>query len=205
MCKHTLMIVVVIGLLTMSQLTAVATTIDFESLFDGDLVTNQFPGLTFSNATALTAGITLNEFEFPPNSGVNVVADEGGPISIAFTTPATAVSGFFTYLIPLTLTAFDAANTAVAMDTSDFNSNLVLSGDPMSLPNELLTVAFAGGISRVTIEGDPLGGSFALDDLTFTQITTPIPEPSTLLLFVAGIAGLLGWRGARFLIEKGCA
>jgi len=118
-------------------------------------------------------------------------------MEIAFTVPVTEVSGFFTYLVPLTVTAFDASDTPVATDTSDFSSNLALSGDPMSSPNELLSVAFAGGIGRVTIEGDPLGGSFTLDDLTFTQITTPIPEPSTLLLLISGVVALIGWRSVR--------
>ena len=63
--------------------------------------------------------------------------------------------------------------------------------------------AFAGGIAHVTIEGDPSGGSFALDDLTFTQIGTPIPEPSTLLLFSSGFAIIFGWSSMRrFIIGK---
>lgn len=34
--------------------------IDFESFTDGDVLTNQIPGLTFTNAAVLTAGISLN-------------------------------------------------------------------------------------------------------------------------------------------------
>jgi hypothetical protein len=66
-----------------------ALTIDFESLSDSEIVTTQYAGVgvTFSNATALTAGISLNEFDFPPNSGVNVVYDEGGPMTISFDIP----------------------------------------------------------------------------------------------------------------------
>src|SRR5580698_6525806 len=77
------------------------TIIDFESLNDGDLVTNQYPGLTFSNTIVLSAGISLNEFEFPPHSGTNVVSDNGGPMTITFFPPIQSFSGYFTYSVPL--------------------------------------------------------------------------------------------------------
>ena len=167
-----------------------AAAIDFESLADLESVTTQFPGLTFSNATVLTAGITLNEFEFPPKSGVNVVFDNGGAIVIDFAAPVASVQGFFTYLTPLTFTAFDAAFNPIDVDTSDFSSNLALSGDPGSSPNELLHVESGAGIAHVKIAGDPFGGSFTLDDFA-------VPMPGTLTLVVFGIAGALGWRRVR--------
>jgi len=165
-----------------------AALIDFEGLADSDPVTTQFPGLTFTNATVLTAGISLNEFELPPHSGANVIYDDGGPIVIDFSAPVAGVSGFFNYRLPLTLMAFDATFNPVATDTSDFFTNLALSGDPGSAPNELFNVVFAGGISRVTIVGDPSGSSFSLDDLART---TMVPEPSTLFLLITGLTGFL--------------
>jgi hypothetical protein len=163
-----------------------AVVIDFDSLNDGDIVTTQFSGVTFQNTVALTAGISLNEFEFPPRSGFNVVSDNGGPITIAFATPVLSFSGYFTYLVPLTLTAFDAGNSQVGQTVSVFSNNLALSGDSGSSPNELLSVAFAGGISSVTIAGDPFGGSFTLDDATFDPAAAEVPEPGTLSFLTAG-------------------
>ncbi len=182
-------------LLIASPALAIPTTIDFERLADSDQVTNQFSGLIFTNATTITAGITLNKFELPPHSGVNVVIDDGGPITIDFATPQDQVSGFFTYSKPLTLTALDALNNTVDTMTSAFSSNLALSGDIGSSPNEPLSVAFTSGISHVTIAGDPAGTSFALDDLTFTTV----PEPSTLLLLIIGLCSIAGWKGLRRL------
>ena len=37
-----------------------AATIDFEGLADSTILTNQYPGLTFTNAIVLTAGIGIN-------------------------------------------------------------------------------------------------------------------------------------------------
>jgi hypothetical protein len=174
------------------QARAATTFVDFESLNDSDLVTNQYPGLTFSNTIVLSAGISLNEFEFPPHSGTNVASDNGGPMSIVFATPVVNFSGYFTYVEPLTLVGFDALSHQVALAASAFSSNDALFGDPGSSPNEFLQLDFAAGISSVTITGDPLGGSFVLDDVTFQ--TADVPEPNATFLFLSGAAALVTLR-----------
>jgi hypothetical protein len=169
-----------------------AAVIDFETLTELTPITTQFAGLTLTNATVLTAGSILNEFDFPPRSGVNVAVDDGGPITITFDVPQASVGGFFTYVAPLTMTAFDAASTPIGGDLSDFGTNAALSGDVGSTPNELLEVASSLGIVRVTIAGNASGDSFTLDDLTFValpRISASGPAPAGLLgvgLILAG-------------------
>jgi len=174
---------------------AVPITIDFESLSDGDAVTNQFFGVTFSNATVLTAGVSLNEFEFPPLSGSNVVFDGGGPVRIDFTTAMALVGGYFNYAVPLTLSAFDSSNALLGSVSSAFNANLALSGEAGSSPNEWL--AFSGvGIAYVILSGAVSGGSFTLDNLTYDNEVKVAPEPATLTLLLLGSA-VLGYRRLR--------
>ena len=170
--------------------TAAPIVLDFESLSDLESVTTQLPGLTFTETIALEAGISLNEFEFPPASGDLVVSDDFGPIEILFTTPVTSFAGFFTYLVPLTVSAFSATDTLVDSASSLFATNLALSGDPGSSPNELLEVSHAPGISRVLIEGDPFGASFTLDDARYEVV----PEPGTAVLLLLGLSFILGTR-----------
>lgn len=159
-----------------------AGILTFEGFADGTSLTNQYSGLAFANATIISAGITLNEIEFPPHSGTNVVFDDGGPISINFASPILSFSGFFTYAVPLTLTGFDALNNPATSAASTFFSNLALSGDSGSTPNEFLWVSLAGGISRMTITGDQAGSSFVFDNATVTSAA--VPEPGTWLLAV---------------------
>jgi len=180
---------------------AAAITLDFEGFPDSTILATQYPGLTFTNAIILTAGISLNEFEFPPRSGVNVVSDNGGPMTIDFSTPVTSFGGYFTYLEPLTLDAFNAGNNQVASTKSLFSDNLAClagppcSGDSGSSPNEFLQMSDAGGISSVTITGDPAGGSFTLDDATYvTAMKTAVPEPGTVLLLLIGTIGFVSLR-----------
>jgi hypothetical protein len=170
--------------------------LDFETLADGEAVTTQFTGVTMTGATALTAGVTLNEFEFPPNSGGNVVFDDGAPMTISFALaqPVIRVGGFFTYLAPVTLTAYDATNAVVGSVTSTFFSNLALSGDPGSAPNEFLGLSFAGGIASVTLSGDAFGGSFTLDDFTYETPAAGVPEPGTLASLLLGLGAVATFR-----------
>jgi hypothetical protein len=190
MNRKRFLVIVLALLLVAFQSVAQADVINFETFADSEVLTNQVSGLIFTNATVLTAGITLNEFEFPPASWMNVVFDDGGKMTIDFATPQASVGGYFTYLAPLTLTAYDTGGSLLGTDTSEFEANLALSGDPGSLPNEFLGFASAGGITKVTITGDLAGGSFTLDDLTYIPAQpTSVPEPGTLLLLGTGLAG----------------
>jgi hypothetical protein len=168
---------------------AETVTLNFEGFPDSTIVTDQYPGLTFTNAIILTAGISLNEFEFPPRSGVNVVSDNNGPMTIDFSVPITSFSGYFSYLEPLTLDAFNASSAEVASASSAFSNNLAClagppcPGDPGSSPNEFIELGSAGGISSMTITGDPLGGSFTMDDMAYTSA---VPEPASLPVIIGG-------------------
>jgi hypothetical protein len=161
--------------------------IDFEGLPDSTLITNQYAGIFFTNAIAYTAGDTLNDFDFPPESGTNVAFDYTGPMSISFSLPVVSFGGYFTYLEPLTLQAYDSSGDLLDTVTSSFSSNLANGdGDPGSSPNEFLDVSSGTFIAEVVITGDPDGTSFSLDNATITTASAT-PEPSSL----AGIAALV--------------
>jgi hypothetical protein len=188
------LIVLIAALIVLpGRLFAAPIVIDFDTLGDLGSVTSQFAGLTFSNATVLTAGSSLNEFEFPPRSGSNVLFDDGGAISIDFTTPIFGFGGFFTYLTPLTITAFDSSHNLLGSVSSQFATNLAVSGDAGTSPNEFLQFWSTVAIGSVSVAGDPAGGSFVVDDVTLQ--TAPVPEPGTLSLLAVG--ALLAVRARR--------
>jgi hypothetical protein len=156
-----------------------AAVIDFESFNSGDALTTQIPGLVFSNAVVLSAADLPPEV--PPRSGINVAVDLGGPIEILFNAPVMSFSGYFTYVAPLTISAFDAADVLIGTAVSAFNSN-VIGGDPGSSPNELLRVD-SPGIARILIQASAQGPSFAMDDIGVSSV----PEPATRAMTAAGL------------------
>ena len=149
----------------MTPVMAQSGSFTFENLVDGTLLNNQYTGATFSNAVVLTAGITLDEFEFPPHTGSNVASDSGGPMTIAFAAPVRGVVGFFTYSVALTIQAYDSSNALVASTTSSHSNNEALSGQSGSQAGEALKVVYAKGISKIVITGAAQGTSFTVDDL----------------------------------------
>ena len=170
----------------------------FETLLDLEELTDQLAadGILFTGATALQSGAlggSLNQDEFSPASGDNVIFDASGPMRIDFATGATEFSARFTYVTRLTITAF-AGSSVVATVQSLFDQNFSSSGNPQ---NELIGFIVAAGITHLIIEGSSSGGSFVLDDLaaeTSSLSTAPIPEPATLSLLLIGAATLGGRR-----------
>jgi hypothetical protein len=169
------------AILLTSTLSAEATLLDFEDAPDltaiGDLYNSS--GVTFANAIALTAGFSLNEFDYPPSSGVVAVGDDFAPIEIAFSGLANDISAYFTYASQLTFLAYDAVGGLIGTYVHPGVDNLG--------STELIPLAFSD-ISALTIAGE-WDGSYIMDDLSFSL--SPIastPNPSTLALFAVGIA-----------------
>jgi hypothetical protein len=177
-----------LALASVTSASATPVVYDFESFGDSEQVTNQLAGLSFGQTTALQAGISLNEFDFPPHSGTTVVFDNGGAITIDFSSPVFSVGAFFSYASSLTLAVFDSSDNLLFSTASLFGNNLATSGEVGSSPNEFISLTDAiGRITRLTITGDLSGGSFTMDDLT-VDAGRALPEPSTAALLV----GLLG-------------
>lgn len=167
-------------------------TEDFESFSDSDIITNEITGMTFSNTMALSSGISLNDAEYPPKSGTNVVVDDGGAIEINFNSPVYMVSAYLTYLAQVSMYAYDISNSLIGTDISDFMENYDSSGNT---PNELFQISSNTGISSIVFIGDSSGYSFVLDDLSVdNEKQHSVPEPGSLALMLAALAGLVSIR-----------
>jgi hypothetical protein len=171
---------------------AVPVTFDFEGLTDLSELGAQLGGplgISFTNAVVLTAGASLNEIDFPPQSGAQVVSDLLGPMTLSFGSTITSFTGYFTYTEQLTLTAlFQGA--VVGQILSAPGSNIVTLG---GTPNEFLTLS-GFNFDTLLVTGNAGGGSFTLDVAT-ADFLENVPEPSTLTL--AGIGMLSLWRYRR--------
>ena len=182
-----------VATLTFLPIRAQAAPITFEGLTEGDVLDGtQFPGLTFSGGTVLTlesAGGSLNEYDFPPRSGSNVVGNEAS-LTISFQSQIQSFSAFFNYTSALSIEAFDAFGNPLGAVSSLFDNNGPFGG--AYNPSELITLSVLAGISSITMSTADAGGVFTIDDLDFTAapLTAPVPEPGTLLLVLTGIGAI---------------
>ena len=156
---------------------AKATVLTFEGLPDNLSLSNEFSGLTFNGATVLTAGLSLNEFDFPPISGDNVVASLTNLLEITFLDLTDTVSGYFTYGDLLSLSSYDINGRLLATSQSAGVNNLG--------SNELITLS-GQGISLLRVSSN---SNFTLDDLSFSNAVA-VPEPTTIVLLAIGALGL---------------
>ncbi len=167
--------------LLLSSTSTNAIILDFEDLQDLELVTNQYisDGVSFNNAISLTAGFSLNEFDFPPHSGNVAIGDNFKPLELSFSSAANKISGYFTYGSQLTFSAYDSLGGLIGEFINAGFDNFGMS--------ELIELDFID-VSSLVITGE-WDGSFILDDLSFEVSSGSVPEPSTLVLFSLGIIG----------------
>lgn len=193
---------------------AAPIVIDFEGLADQTAVTTQYTGVTFGNAQVLTAGGSLNDFSYPPFSGVNVAAGTGaGPITAFFASPITSFQAYFTYSdSTLQIKAYDNLNQLLGTVTpgSGCAGNYADNGVAGCNPNELISVSGLGNISSVTLTSSAFSSDFVVDNFTYTpaDVVVPpdpndppptdpaVPEPGTVTLIGAGLA-LAVWKARR--------
>lgn len=156
---------------------AYAAPIDFDNFNDSSTLSNELPGIAFSGGIVLTAGVGLNEFDYPPHSGSNVLLAYNGKLEIAFATPVEQFSGYFTH--PETVT-FSGFNPSQAMLFS-----FTLPGSNVGA-SAMTAYAFQG-LAFLTIES-ATGTAFAMDDFDITP-GAALPLPGTFSL--AAMTGLL--------------
>jgi hypothetical protein len=164
-----------------------ADVITFDNLPDSTIVTNQFPGVSFTPfAVVLTKGVSLNPV-FPPVSDPNVIgASAIGTITATFTTPVSSVGAFVTGSESITESIFRGATMLGSVSTG--GANFIGAGTGLP-PNIFLSLSDFGITSAVFSNTGP---TFTLDNFTFTPVPAPIAGAGLPGLILAS-GGLLGW------------
>lgn len=155
---------------------AAAMPVHFEQFTDTFPLTNEVSGLTFSGGNVLTAGVSLNEFDYPPSSGSNVLAALLGSLTVNADTPFDQFSASFTFEDSLNFSGFDNLGNLLFIFDSPVASNL---------GSHTLIGQSAPGIASLVVASQS-GTPFTMDD--FDIGVSSVPEPGTLGLLTLGAA-----------------
>jgi hypothetical protein len=150
--------------------TVTTPALDFEGFADLTVISDQYAsqGVTFTGATILNAGGSLNSAQFPPRSGKGVLFDWdlqfGGTMTVNFTTPVTRAGGYVTGNTVITLSCFDGFGNPLG-SASLPGANFIGSGT--GLPPNLVLEVRAPDIARCTFTDH--GNSYTVDDFFFAR------------------------------------
>ncbi len=169
---------------------AQAVVIDFDSLADGTLVTNQFSEVTFSGTGALPAYVL--GFSAIGNSSPNVMAsgdvygDGSRDTYLNFTLPVSNLS----FLI----VGDNSSGRAGLLDVyvnGLFASTLSFMVDGDGGTADLMDLTGFNDITRIEMYSITDIAGIGYDDFSFK--VNAVPVPAALWLFVSGLAGLIGF------------
>lgn len=154
---------------------AAAMPIDFEQFTDSFALTNELSGLSFSGGTVLTAGVGLNEFDYPPSSGSNVLTAFLGSLTVRADTPFNHFSANFTFDEVLNFSGFDGLGNLLFSFNSPVASNL----------GSFTPIGYGAPDIASLVVASHSGTPFTLDDLDVGVAS--VPESGTLGLLTLGI------------------
>ena len=163
---------------------ASAATLSFESLSSGNLGSS-----SASLAEALISGtgtvLYTNEY----------FVGEGGSVCSAFTTSSsTSCTGdleisFTTAVNQLSLQAigFDEGDSVTI---SAYAGSSLLGSQQVDTADGVVDFSAFSGVTKLVFDDQSTGSGLAYGKFSFTQLTSPVPEPATGLLMLLGVAAL---------------
>ena len=167
-------------------------------------LTTEYSGVTFSGPRAIDGGAILDQGSnfgmLSANSGRNFLAFNRGATMGNLGIPTDPETIVFTDLwktVSIYAAGGDSMDTFL-MQAFDSIGSLVGTASITTQGWSLLVVSSeTENIRKVVLTQTAGDGTFVFDDLRATDSSAPVAEPASLILLLAGIAGLAGLRPGR--------
>lgn len=205
---------VVLALSAMS-VSAHATLIDFNSLAEGTIVSNQFAGVTFAAGTGgLFVPNPIGSVQgFATNTGLGVTSTDlgglGTPVLVSgmvlhrFTADWLSENGdpvfVMTFADDVTDISIDFNGIAVPASTGIYaysGGSLVASSVAvLSTGGETLSFTGLSGVNQIAVTPGDFNDWVGIDNINYT-IADPVPEPASLVVLGLGAVALIRRRKA---------
>lgn len=203
--------------LTLTAVCASATTINFENLPVGTILSNQYAGVTFAANAFTGPGSSSSGEPWATNTDMTIVSSlAGGDVGGLSTPPL--VSGnvlhsfngwlaengdpsfriSFASAINSFSATFAGVSTGADVRLFAFNGASLLSTVAGSATGQFVLSFAAASITSVVIAPGSFDDWVGVDDITYTAAVVGVPEPETYALMALGLAAIaLARRRAR--------
>jgi hypothetical protein len=168
-----------------------SAVIDFDSLLDGAIVTNQYAGVLFSSNPGFENIVTTQANYNGTVPNFLCTSPGAGEISCSQETIldfASGVNGLMFQGMGINDASANVAQVDVFV-AGAFDSTITIAGNKEGLNPRLVDLSAFSGVTRIRIYNISDGGGIGWDTFTYATGAAPVvaPEPSTVVLLGAGL------------------